>query len=153
MYLIEKEKKQMNTMKASHDAQLNAYSVQVDHLKQLLEQQKINNNNNSSNGQSGDNKIKQGGSTGSDSGVGGTSQKPKMGSTSSSHSYQGSATGIKGQTGVGGFSQSPRSAFSTLSSSASASKVSNLINCRQKAASWDFFVSVGRKTKILNSKK
>ncbi|XP_063720417.1 uncharacterized protein LOC134846916 isoform X5 [Symsagittifera roscoffensis] len=122
MYLIEKEKKQMNTMKASHDAQLNAYSVQVDHLKQLLEQQKINNNNNSSNGQSGDNQIKQGGSTGSDSGVGGTSQKPKMGSTSSSHSYQGSATGIKGQTGVGGFSQSPRSAFSTLSSSASASK-------------------------------
>ena len=120
MYLIEKEKKQMNSLKLSQEAQLNAYSVQIDHLKQQLEQQQQQNNKNNTS-----NSAEHQSQTGSDSGA-----NQKLSSSSSTNSNHGSAGGgaggkIGGQqsNALSAFTQSPRSAFSTLSSSASASKV------------------------------
>ncbi|XP_075260477.1 uncharacterized protein LOC142352026 isoform X3 [Convolutriloba macropyga] len=119
MYLIEKEKKQMNSLKLSQEAQLNAYSVQIDHLKQQLEQQQQQNNKNNTS-----NSAEHQSQTGSDSGA-----NQKLSSSSSTNSNHGSAGGgaggkIGGQqsNALSAFTQSPRSAFSTLSSSASASK-------------------------------
>ena len=94
MYLVEKEKKQMASLRQSQEAQLNAYSVQIEHLKQQIEQMQQNHNNNNSSSQS--------------------SQQSGSGDNAALQVMKNSANG---------FSQSPRSAFSTLSSSASATKV------------------------------